>query len=147
MTKRILMSVLVLGFLLMALTGCSNESSNPTASSSPSPVPLGQQFELRIGQSQSIAGEKLSLTFTDVTADSRCPLGAECIQAGQAKCQLEVTSIGQVYSIELIETGLSAGSASTLMGEYKISFQLIPYPEVGKQIQKSDYQLLIIISR
>ncbi len=36
---------------------------------------LGSQLVLKPGQTVNIAGEKLSLTFINVTEDSRCPTG------------------------------------------------------------------------
>ena len=36
---------------------------------------LGQEFTLKLGQSARIQSEGLTLTFNDVSEDSRCPSG------------------------------------------------------------------------
>jgi hypothetical protein len=141
-------TIISLIFIVIILTavGVSCSSGNG-ASPSPSEIGLGQQFALSPGQSQSLNAEDLIFKFIAVTADSRCPLGAQCIQAGQGVSQLQVTSKGQTSTLELVEIGLTSGSANAEMGLYKIAFQLTPYPEVGKQIKSSDYKLLLTVTR
>jgi hypothetical protein len=141
---RLIGSVFLLGMLISGLAGCS---SGATPSPTPSAVALGEKFELAPGQSQSVAGEDLSLKMVGVTADSRCPLGVECIQAGQAVCQVEITSHGQVSTRDLVEMGLVSGTASAEMGVYHLVFQILPYPEAGKQIKGSDYRLILTVTR
>lgn len=39
---------------------------------------------MKVGESVSVAGAGLSVTFTALVSDSRCPPGVQCIQAGNA---------------------------------------------------------------
>lgn len=62
---------------LLALAGCGGGPSQP------SPLPLGEPFELRAG-ARATLGDGVIVTFIKVESDSRCPLDAICVTAGQA---------------------------------------------------------------
>jgi hypothetical protein len=84
-----------------ALAGCT-----PAPSPEPDPAPtvaatLGQPFELRPGQRAVIAGEELTVRFTEVAGDSRCPTGAQCIQAGNAVVRAVLSRGGKGMGTEL----------------------------------------------
>lgn len=65
--------------LFLVLTvGCS--ASSPTQPSAP---PFGEPFELRAGQ-HVMLDDGLRVSFLSVHADSRCPLDAICVRAGDA---------------------------------------------------------------
>jgi hypothetical protein len=63
--------------LLGAAIGCSGNPSQP------SPLQLGEPFELRLGERAAIAGD-VSLVFVNVASDSRCPSDATCVSDGEA---------------------------------------------------------------
>ena len=63
--------------LLGAAIACAGNPAQP------SPLPLGEPFELRLGERAAIAGD-VSLLFVDVASDSRCPIDATCVSAGEA---------------------------------------------------------------
>ena len=65
---------------LLALVLWSGCSGNPVQ---PSAVALGVPFELRPGERAAVAGG-VSLAFVDVASDSRCPIDAVCVSAGEA---------------------------------------------------------------
>jgi hypothetical protein len=46
-------------------------------------VSLGQPFELRLGERAAVAGG-VSLVFADLASDSRRPIDAACVSAGEA---------------------------------------------------------------
>jgi hypothetical protein len=141
--------ILVLVFLI---TGCS---SNTPGNSSDIKASLGQEFDLPIGQTVNINGEGMAIKFVELTNDSRCPKGVQCIWAGEAKCQLSIVYYNNEtqnvpVTIELIENGgidgYSRANWVNNNGEYKFSFKLMPYPESGKTINSADYHLLMIIN-
>jgi hypothetical protein len=105
----------------------------------------GEQFILPIGKTAVIAKENLSVKFEELTADSRCPTGAQCIQAGNAICNVVFTYKDQKYPVTL-ETGVTQDNSVTFT-DYKVKFNLIPYPSVGKEIPKKDYKLTIMITK
>jgi hypothetical protein len=57
--------------------GCG---ANP---SQPSPFRLGEPFELRLGGRAEFDGDAV-LSLDDVSFDSRCPIDAQCVWAGEA---------------------------------------------------------------
>lgn len=69
----------------------------PTSNSGPpSPVPperversFGTLIELAIRQQIAVFPDGLELTYSELN-DSRCPIGATCVQAGQAEVSLQV---------------------------------------------------------
>ena len=136
----------VLVALLVFSVGCtSSVTTTTTPGTIINQVALGQEFALSIGQSAAVAGESLSIKFIQVISDSRCPKGAVCIWAGEASCLIEITSSETKYSKVLTQPGPSS-PAKTNFADYDITFDLQPYPEVGKEIDKKDYLLQLVIS-
>jgi hypothetical protein len=121
------------------LAGCSGQ---PNATG----VGLGEPFTLSPGQSASIAGEGLAVRFVQVIGDSRCPRGATCIWAGEVSCQLEITYEDATNTKVLVQPGLSP-PAQADFANYNIAFDVQPYPEVGKRIDKGDYRLQLTITK
>lgn len=57
-------------------------------------VALGEAFSVRVGESVDVAGAGVSVTYTALVSDSRCPVGVQCIQAGRAVISVTVTRPG-----------------------------------------------------
>jgi hypothetical protein len=145
-----------LGYLLVLvffITGCS---SNTPGNSNDIKASLGQEFNLPVGKTFNIHGEGTAIKFVEVTNDSRCPKGVQCIWAGEAKCQLSIVyntkeTQNVPITLELIENGGIDGYSKANWvnnnGEYKFSFKLTPYPESGKTINSADYHLLMTINK
>ena len=57
-------------------------------------VALGEAFSVKVGESVSVAGAGVSVTFTALVSDSRCPRGVQCIQAGNAVISVAVARPG-----------------------------------------------------
>jgi len=108
---------------------------------------LGKEFSLSVGQTVSISGENLQITFDEVSQDSRCPTGAECVWEGVVICQVSIVVDGITYHIELAQLGLSDEYASELYKNYRFTFKVEPYPEPDKEIAESEYRLLLTVSR
>ena len=53
-------------------------------------MPLDQPFDLRAGQSAVVPGG-LKVTFDRVVSDSRCPIDAICVWAGEAVIALKLS--------------------------------------------------------
>ena len=120
-------------------TACSRQADETSAR-------LGQEFSLRLGQSASIIGEPLKIRFIEVITDSRCPTGATCIWAGEASCLIEITNSESTYRKVLTQPGLSS-PAKTSFADYEITFDIRPYPDLGKEINKKDYRLQLVINK
>jgi hypothetical protein len=110
-------------------------------------VGLGQEFSLSPRQSIVIAGENLAIKFIEVISDGRCPRRAICIWAGEASCLIEITIHSESTSRKVLtQPGLS-GPSKTSFANYEITFDLQPYPEVGKAPDKKDYHLRLVIRK
>ena len=138
MVRRYMLFLSVTLSMLLAISGCSEPAVDE--------VTLDTEFTLSVGQSVSVAGEGLQLTFVEVVSDSRCPSGATCIWAGEASCLIEFTDSESTYSKVLTEPGLSSPPKATFT-DYEITFAILPYPELGKDIQQKDYRLQLTISK
>jgi hypothetical protein len=139
--KRILITIGILGVLLLTIASLSCSASgggNVTAT-------LGQEFTLQVGKTADFDSESLSIQFVEVTADSRCPKGVECVSAGEAQCRLYCKIYGSPADMTLTQTDDAAGSDYFL--DYKITFKLEPYPQAGQTIAPSDYKLVMTLTK
>ncbi|OGO01374.1 MAG: hypothetical protein A2Y90_04365 [Chloroflexi bacterium RBG_13_52_12] len=138
--KRILyvIALLTVSILLQA-AGISCSTDKITAVS-------GQEFTLPAGRTAVISGENLSIKFVEVEGDSRCARGVECIQAGEAKCRMLITYKASTSEIIITHPGGDASSLG-LLGNFKVSYKLEPYPEYGKEIAPADYKLVMTVTK
>jgi hypothetical protein len=61
-----------------------------------------QQVEIPIGQTRTFDEERLAVGFGTVLEDSRCPTGAQCVRAGNARVGLILQERGEATrSVEL----------------------------------------------
>jgi hypothetical protein len=135
--KRISLIVLaILSLALFIVPSCSAKQE----------VVLGQEFQLRPGDEAVISGENTSVKFIEVTEDSRCPKGANCIWEGRVVCLLEITQNGEKSEYSIIETGANEQAERTLSG-YRFTFNVTPYPELEKKIHDGDYRLILKMTR
>lgn len=82
-------------------------------------VSLDQPFEIKVGKTVQVAGEGLSISFEGVPSDSRCPVGVQCVWAGNAVVQLVLSKDGKAAGVEL-NTGLEPRSATYLNYEVEL---------------------------
>ena len=129
----------IMPIIIVLLSGCAGQPGEINAN-------LGEHFSLAIGQSASITGENLKIHFIEVVGDSRCPQGVTCIWAGEASSLIEITYSKSTYRKVLTQPGLSE-PPQTDFQQYKITFDLLPYPREGERIESKDYRLQLEISR
>ena len=111
---------------------------------------LGDVLKIVYGGSQEIASQGLKMTFAEI-ADSRCPIGVECIVQGEAKVSLTVEKGGNSQTLELSAQGLcedetgACGSQAEAMGyRFKLLY-VAPHPKKDVTIAKEDYMLTLIV--
>lgn len=137
MRKYVLgLSVAIL--VLVPLSGCTKPAVDE--------VSLDKQFTISVGQSVSVKGEDLTISFVEVVSDSRCPTGATCIWAGEASSLIEITDSASTYRKVLTEPGSSSPTKADFTG-YEVMFNLLPYPVLGKETKAKDYLLQLIVSK
>ncbi len=103
----------------------------------PSELLLGRPFEVRPATS-AILQDGLKITFNGVRSDSRCPMDALCVWAGDAIVVVSLSE-GSAGHVERELHTQSSGS-ETLYRAYSIKLvALAPYPRSDRQIRPEDY--------
>ena len=122
---------------LLLVAGCSG----PTA---PDRVPKGEPFDLRIGES-ALTTDDLRVKFDTVRSDSRCPMDALCVHAGEAVLALTLSLRGEAAVGRALET--APAKSQTSYSRFTITLvQLQPYPRSDRQIQPGDYVATFTVS-
>jgi hypothetical protein len=116
-------------------------SSHPTG---PGQVPLGQSFELRAGSSAIVEGG-LTITFNGVKSDSRCPMDALCVWAGDAIVAVSLSQTGGDPAERELHTA-SAGSEASYRSYWVKLVALAPYPRSDRQIRQQDYAATLAVT-
>jgi hypothetical protein len=96
-------------FVALSVGACAGMGS-ATGTSGPPPskdVVVGSDFDLAPGQSARVSGGAITISFKEVTEDSRCPLGVMCIWAGNAAVSLAVTDAAGTKSQVVVNTNVS----------------------------------------
>lgn len=126
--------------LAVVATACLriNNPAEPT-------VPLGSPFELKLGHSAVVPGG-LTITFDAVTSDSRCPIDAICITAGEARLAMTLDD-GSRDKVQR-EWRTNPTNDRVSYGEFDIELrELQPYPSSGTTIPQRDYIATLRVSR
>ncbi|MBI2866867.1 MAG: hypothetical protein HYX97_00860 [Chloroflexi bacterium] len=139
----------------LLLSACGGGDQPPTATPSPTPLPvtlvrgaLEQWAVLPLGHALVLGDEGLVIRFVAVEADSRCPRDVQCVWAGEARVRVEVTREGRqgAVTVVLTEPGGSSKAKTQLEG-YTVEHRLGPYPEAGKSTRPEDYRLSLRVSK
>ena len=137
--KKYIFHILAIVAVLLLLSSCTNVGEIKSN--------LDQEFTLSIGQSTQIEGESLQISFEDVLEDSRCEIGANCIWEGRVSLALEIKDNSSPYKMILMQYGLNNQYSNEIYKAYQFAFKVNPYPELGTEIVKNDYQLLMTVSK
>jgi hypothetical protein len=132
--------IITLLAVALLLSGCGSYTTEISVST-------GKEFLLPIGQTATVTGEKLSIKFDSVEGDSRCQKGVVCIQAGEARCKMQITSQGATSALTLVDRGGPEGYSTEHYNQMKYQFKLTPYPEAGHPTAAEDYIMVMTISK
>src|SRR5580765_7827586 len=83
-------------------------------------VRIDETVSIRIGQQRSADQGNIRLKFISVLEDSRCPMNARCIQAGNARIKVAATS-GRTSKI--VELNTHTGSKVVKVFSYELSLE------------------------
>jgi hypothetical protein len=119
---------------IIALAGCWS----PTA---PDAV-AGKPFDLKVGAIARLPGRFL-FKFDGVGADSRCPLDAQCVRAGEAILSVSLITNG---SLDIREMRTDATGSRITYANHTIQITaLAPYPRASQQINPQDYVATFVV--
>ncbi|HUP19521.1 MAG TPA: hypothetical protein VM778_06165 [Gemmatimonadota bacterium] len=123
---------------LVALVACSH--TGPPSAPSPGVVTatLDREFDLAVGGTAEVGDGGLTIAFTTVREDSRCPSDAICVWSGDAAALLSA-AVGRASAETLtLHTHLVPRSAPH--GGYTIHLiSLSPYPDSRDPIEPGEY--------
>jgi hypothetical protein len=110
----------VVTLMTCTLAASCGSSSTPTSPSAEGPRSGSSDIVVTLspGQRATIEGTRLSLQFTGVPADSRCPADAFCIQLGEAVAVFDASVAAGGQS--RIELRTSEGRRSAAVGDYLV---------------------------
>ena len=117
--------------LLLLVAGCSGSPTQPDR------VAPNRPFELGVGGTAVIA-EGLRIRFDEVRSDSRCPMDALCVRAGEAVVAVTLSMPGEAAAASALET-VPARSQVTYSRFTVTLSQLQPYPRSDREIRPGDY--------
>jgi hypothetical protein len=118
--------------------------SSPTSPEGPD-VRLDDSFELRPGETATVSGEGLTVSFEGVPADSRCPVDVTCITAGDATVRLRARKAGLPDGEPELHTNDGPHEAS--YDGYRIVLRkLEPLPRDGVTLTPGDYVATLVVS-
>lgn len=107
---------------------------------------LGQEFEVRLGSRVSIEHEGLTVAFSSLLEDSRCPQGVTCVWAGNGKVLLRLSKAGKRAALMRLNTGLDPKQDAYRGYDVKL-VNLSPYPKKDIRIKKRDYVATLIVTK
>lgn len=144
------MKILMYSFLLLlfanGLDKCESGNEDQNASN------LGDTIDLPLNETVKFKSENLEITFVSV-ADSRCPLGVNCIHAGKAKVALKLVKDGNTAMLDLESKGLcqeedgSCGSTGATNGYTVKLINVYPYPSEPKTDDAKAVYAKLIVSK
>jgi hypothetical protein len=103
-------------------------------------------FSLSVGAQAGLQDQSLKVEFVQVTADSRCPMNARCVDAGEAKVLLGVYLPGSAAQSLTLST--RPGSHTAQVGAYQIELvDVLPYPEDTNGIPAGAYVATLIVTQ
>ena len=106
----------------------------------------GAEFSLPLGKTASLSGNGVTVTFTQVEEDSRCPIDVVCVWAGDAKIELAIKHEGSPEDVKVVS--LTPANNETTSGDLRIRFVgLAPVPRQADVGKPRPYVARLILSR
>jgi hypothetical protein len=126
-------NLLMLCVCLLTLVACTQTSQQKN---------FPRTVELQPQASKKVSSD-LTIRFTSVLEDSRCPTGVQCAWAGNAEIMLELSG-GLLETVHLNTGGMFP--RTEVYNGYTITLQeLKPYPAEGISIGESKYTAVLSI--
>jgi hypothetical protein len=122
--------------LVLLLAGCKS----PLA-----PVALDEAFVLAPGERVFVEAANFRIEFFEVTGDSRCPLDAICVWAGDATVHVGLSDIeSDRYELH---TGDPSRTTVTRRGFVVHLVELQPYPASTRTIAPAEYRATLRVAQ
>lgn len=130
-------TIIVLLILLIALSAIFVFRNKKEIKS----VPLDGNITLSIGESAKT--ENFIITFNELVNDYRCPVDAQCIEAGAVNTNVTFSDKTKTET-----KNMPSDEVPQVFDEYKISIiGVLPPLKSGEEIPKDDYQVIFHIEK
>lgn len=104
---------------------------------------LDTPFEIGYEETVNIDGATQQLRFTDVSEDSRCPIGVTCVWHGTVSILMDAAGT-EPFQLQL---GGDLGSNSAAVGDHLITLSGVsPYPGSGESLAPENYSATVTVS-
>ncbi len=114
-------------------------ASGSTASDVPEITP-GESFRLSVGEEARLTSADLTVRFSAVTSDSRCPKDVQCFWAGDAAVEVVLTRDEESATVSVHTHGDEPYPRETNAMGYTLRLEgLEPYPTSKGKIAPEDY--------
>ena len=105
-----------------------------------------ETITVKVGQQKTSKKSKLKIKFVSVVEDSRCPIGVNCVWAGNAKIKIEVTSRG--LGKKVFEINTTMGPQGDQFDGWAINLvALTPHPKADTTLDPKDYRAKFSLTR
>jgi len=131
-----------------ALAACSSSTSTGTdakvqTSQTVTQQEIGRAFDMKIGETIGVGD--LRLTFRSVEGDSRCPIDALCVWAGDAEIALKIEQ-GSQAAVAALHTTLEP--KKTDWNGYTIALvSVAPSRNSATALDPKDYRAQLVVTR
>jgi hypothetical protein len=106
-----------------------------------------QKITVQINQQKTLAKNKLTIKFVSLLEDSRCPTDTKCIQAGNARIQIEIKKAnGAAKSFEL-NTDAKKPQSVSFAGYMIKLLDLNPHPATNIRINRLGFTATFAITK
>jgi hypothetical protein len=106
---------------------------------------LGKPFEMKAAEVVTVQG--LRITFEEISEDSRCPTGVQCVWAGDAAATFTLQIPPAAAEQRTLHTN-GRYERQTNYDNFAIKLEdLKPYPKDGASIAPADYQATLLVTR
>jgi hypothetical protein len=111
-------------------------------------VSLNEQFTIKAGHQVVIKGEKLSVQFSSVQNESRCPTGVQCVWEGNAAISIQVSKKRKKSVQAILNTNTTIQPNEVAYKKYRIKLLVLnPYPRIDEKIEPRDYEAVMIVTK
>lgn len=132
---------------LACLSACKHnqtESSAQNESATVAEVSATNLDNVTLKVGESVEFGKNTLTFMELSGDSRCPKGLECVQAGKAEVVLLLASGDEAKTLTL---NTARKKARHMLGHSIEVLSVSPYPKEGYFTEKENFKLNLKITK
>lgn len=138
-----------MGLLALSMLWNMGCAAPPPANPAPR-VTLGKPVTVAVGQSVRLTDALVTITFKDVSEDSRCPKQVNCVWIGRAVLNFSV-QVGSEPAQDVTFSTLHSPDATSVTNIHGYRIELVdvqPYPETPDHpISPAQYRATLIVTR